>query len=279
MLYSNRIIYSNNTVLSDISLAVSDYKASSETLAIIAAEDYLYIGGDLPFNHRYIDVTTANDLASVVSVSIWDGVNWTAAVDVIDETSVAGVSFARSGIVRWTTDRNSSWGQEGTTENISGLTTVKVYDMYWVRLSFSADLKSTTAINYVGHRFSSDEDLGSRYPDLTLATTKAAFTVGKTDWDDQGFAAAEEIILRLRKENKFFSANQILNPEMFNQASIHKVAQIIYNAFGDDYKDNRDAAKKDFLESFDGISFDLDRDMDGKLDFNEKIKPTGWVRR
>lgn len=279
MLSNNRVIFSNNGSLSDLSIVLSDYKSQTSVIDYVLNEDYLYIGGDLPFNHRYFDVSVVNDQASSVLVDIWNGTEWKAAVDVLDETTVGGASLARSGVIRWTPLRDTTWGTEDTTEQVSGLTSLKIYDMYWVRMHFSSSLKNTTAINYIGHKFSEDADLGAWYPDLNLSSTKAAFLTGKNDWDDQHFSAAEEIIMKIRKRKKFFSANQILEPENFNMSSVHKVAHIIYRSFGDDYKDQRDLAESDFNKAFNGIDFDFDRDFDGKLDLEEKPMATGWIRR
>lgn len=279
MLFQNRVIFDNNGTLEDFSVETSDYKSASKVMAFVSGEDYLYIGGDMPFNHRYFDMAVVNDQAATVTVDIWDGSEWEAAVDVLDETSSGGVSLAGSGLIRWTPERDTTWGTEDTTENIPDLAELKIYDLYWVRLKWNASLKATTAFNYIGHRFSNDADLAIKYPNLLRSNILAAFQTGKTDWDDQHFYAAEEIILKMRKKKQFFSPNLILDPSVFEFASIHRVAYNIYSSFGDEYEDNQKKADAEFMKAFNGIDFDFDKDMDGRMDIHDKVTSVAWRRR
>lgn len=279
MLGNSRFIFSDNGTLNDYSHIFNDFSSQTQTIPVVAAEDYLYLGTDLPFNHRWFEVSAVNSNASVASVEIWDGNSWVSAVDVVDQTSSGGVAFAQSGYVSWSVDRNSGWGQESTTEDITGLTTAKIYDLYWARLSWSADLSASTALKFIGFKFASDNDLGAYYPDLNLSGTKTAFESGKTDWNEQHFLAAEEIIRYLRKKNIIWSRNQILDYNQFNLAGIHKVAEIIMNSFGDDFEDNRNLAKQKFYESINLGIFRTDRDEDGRLEEREKRDYAGLVRR
>lgn len=270
MIANQRIIWSDDATLKDLSIALNDAYAETYVLPLVAAEDYLYIGSDLPFNHRYFNVSVVNDVASVASVEIWNGTSWVSAVDVIDQTSVAGKTLARSGIISWTLDRNGFWGQESTTEDVTGLTSLKIYDFYWVRLSFSADLKATTALRYVGHKFADDDDLRAQYPDLLSSSLLDAFETGKTTWVDQHIVAAEEIIRYIRKKKIAWNRNQILNWDQFNMAAVHKVAEIIMTAFGEDYSEQRKLAESKYKEAIDLSIYEVDRSEDGRRDELEK---------
>lgn len=279
MLTNNRIIWKNNTTLTDLSVKLNDYHTGAETVDIVAADDALYIGSDLPFNHRYIEISSANAVTASITVKIWDGSEFVSAVDVIDQTAVSGKTFAQSGIISWVPDRNETWAREDTSEDIADLSTLKIYKMYWVKLTFSANLTATTALSYVGHRFSNDEDLGSLYPELALSSTMTQFESGKTTWNEQHVAAAEKIINDLRKKNIIWSRNQILNWELFSFASVHQLARIIFNAFGEPFQEKRLQADRDYKEAFEMLQFDTDLDEDGKLDTHEKIQRVGFVRR
>src|SRR3990167_11302957 len=104
MLTSNRIIFSDNGTLTDYSATLNDFYTGTVAPTYTASQDYLYVGGDAPFNHRYFDVSVANAVASTVSVEIWDGSDWNAAVDVIDETTTSGASLAQSGRIQFAVD-------------------------------------------------------------------------------------------------------------------------------------------------------------------------------
>lgn len=279
MLINQRIIWSDNGTLKDMSVALNDLTAQTYTLPLVAAEDKIYIGSDLPFNHRHFIVSTANDVASVVTVEFWTGSAWVSAVDVLDQTSVSGVSLAQSGIISWTPERNDSWGIEDSTEDIPQLSTLKIYDMYWARLTFSANLKATTALKYVGHKFAKDGDLAPHgYPDLNLSAIKAMFESGKTDWNEQHVGAAEAVIQYLRQKYLIQSRNQILNWEQFNVAAVHKVAEIIYSSFGPDYEERRALADKKYYQSINLGLTEVDTNQDGKRDPYEAIRSYGLVR-
>lgn len=279
MLINQRVIWENNTTLTDISIEMNDLFSGTKTIDFIAADDYLYIGSDLPFNHRYFKVTSANAVASVASVAIWDGSAWTNAVDVLDQTSSSGATMAQSGIISWTTDRNESWAKEDTTADIPALSTLKIYDLYWVRIGFSANWTGTTALGYVGHKFGNDSLLSAIYPDLGRSAVKTAHTSGKTTWDEQQVIASESIITHLRKNRITTSGSQIFSWEMFQMAGVNKCAEIIYGAFGESKKPEQENAKAQYdLEMNQGIFVNQDLNADGHIDESERIGSIGWVR-
>lgn len=290
MLVNNRVIWDDNGTLRDISVNMSNFNNPTEAIDFVAAEDAIYLASDLPFNHRYFDVAVANEEDAAPLISIWNGTSWESAVDVVDHTALeAGVTLSRSGIISWVTDRNKTWAKESTTENMADLATLKIYDMYWVRLKFTADLTESdpsampdpivgTTLRYVGHKFSMDTDLNGRYPALARTDMKTAFSSGKTSWHEQTIIAAEEIIKDLRKAYTLVSPAQLFNWEILTDASIHKTAEVIFNSFGDDYADNRDKAHDDYDEAMNIPSFHVDKNASGRLDACEKRGSTRITR-
>lgn len=280
MLLNNRVIFEDNVTLIDISKKVNDVFGNNQTFDYTVTDDYLYLGSDMPFSHRYFDVSTANDQAAVPSVSIWDGNAWNAAVDVIDETqSTAGTSLSGSGIIRWVLDKDHFWQRADSTEDIPALSTLKIYDLYWARMSWSATLKVTTALNYIGHSFADDLQLGGYYPDLVRSEIISAYSSGQTNWKKQHILAAEEIIADLRRKKKITSRNQIVNPEIFNEAAIHKCAEIIMRGMGKDWAEERANAVKDYAIALNSMPLEIDEDGNGRLDVDERYHNCGLVRR
>jgi hypothetical protein len=283
MLATNRVIWNDNGTLKDLSNKLNNFFSESQVLDFIAAQDKIYIGSDVPFNHRFINLSVVNDVAASVTVEIWDGNSWVAAVDVQDGTALAGVPLAQDGILRWATDQDKTWGQEQSTEDMaaSGLQTLKIYNMYWVRLSWSVDLKATMSLAYFGHKFSKDEDLGGYYPDLNRANVKTAFQSGKTTWLEQHILAAEELFRDIRNQRALWSKNQIFEPEVFTMPAVHKVAQIVYTAFGSEYESRRDEAYDRYKEALEGaLSQGIDKDEDGHVEEDEHAGMTvGLFRR
>lgn len=279
MLINQRIIWKDNLTLKDMSVELNDLTAGTYVIPFVTAEDKIYIGSDLPFNHRYFAVSVANDVASVASVEIWTGSAWESAVDVLDQTSSGGKTMKVSGILSWTPERNSAWGIEETTEDIPDLSTLKIYNMYWARLSFSGNHTAGSALSYVGHKFANDADLAGFYPSLNTSDVKGAFATGKTSWDDQHVLAAEEIVRHLRKKKEIRSSNQIVDWEQYNHAGVHKLAEIIYSSFGDDYEDHRKRAEISFNKAINLGVHQIDRDGDGRLDTRERMSNSGLFRR
>jgi hypothetical protein len=280
MLVNQRVIWKDNTTLKDMSLELNNLSSGNYTVALNSAQDNIYIGSDLPFNHRHFIVNSANAVSSVVSVEIWDGSAWVDAVDVLDQTSVDGATLAQSGIISWATERTSGWSKEETTEDISDLSTLKIYDMYWVKLTFTASFTSTTSLSYIGHKFATDDDLGIYgYPELNSASMKAAYETGKLTWEEQHVAAAEQVVRYLRKKAVIQSRNQIFDWEQFNEAATHKLAELIYFSFGDDYEERRKAAENKYYAAMNLGIFQVDRNITGRLEPEEKVRNYGLVRR
>lgn len=279
MLTNQRIIHGDGATLRDRSVELNSIFAGAAVLDLAVTDDYLYIGSDLPFNHRYFQVSVANAVVSAVSVDIWDGSSWVAAVDVVDQTASAGACFAQSGFISWATPRGSSWGKEETTENVTGLTTLKIYNLYWVRLKVSASLTGTTAMTYVGHRFATDADLGGYYPDLIQSNVMTAHTSGKSTWADQHFLAAEEMIQDIRRKGIAWNANQLLDWEQFNIAGIHRVAALIMSSMGADFVDARARSLADYREAMSVPALAVDANEDGHKDEEPKRSYGGEIFR
>lgn len=280
MIMSSRVIWSDNGVLKDLSVTLGNFKTSTQAIAFTAAEDYLFIGSDFPFNHRYVDISTANAAATGLTVALWDDTAWITAIDLIDQTSVAGVSLAQSGIFSFFPDDDKGWYRDDTNNDsatITGLTGVDIRRLWWARLSFTNDWSGT--LNFIGHKFSDDADLEVLYPDLTRSAVMAQFKSGKTDWKLQHIQAAEDIIKDLKKRNIIKSENQLLNWELFKDAAVHKVAAIAFNAFGKDFFENRDAAQVEFKKEMDRAIYHIDQNKNATLDDTERVAPEGWLFR
>lgn len=278
-LVNQRIFWSDNGTIVDVSNVLADFRSNSQTLPIVAAEDKIYIGSLLPLNHKWIEMSTANDQASAITVDIWWGDKWNPALDILDFTASSGVTLAQSGILRFQTDRLKGWDRELDAFDVTGLTGVNINDYYWCRLNFSADLNISTSISYVGHNFSDDDDLYSFYPDLNNSDMQTAFASGKSDWKEQHFMAAQIIIRDLRTRRVILERDQIIDYQLFNEASIHKVAEIIYGAFGEDRRDDMGEARKKYNEAINIKQYNMDENRDGRLSESERAASTRFFTR
>jgi hypothetical protein len=280
MLINQRVLFNDDGTEYDHSVALNDSIAGTATIPFVVDEDAIYIASDLPINNKYFVVSTANDQASVVSISSWIDNAWTAAVDVIDGTAVGGKSLAQSGIIRWKTNRLKSWDVEEDSEDVTGVDAVGIYNRYWTKITFSASLKATTALSYIGYKFvESDTELYTFYPELNDSDLKLAFKTGKTDWVDQEIAASEGIITELTTRGIIKTPSQILNTELFKMPAIHKTAHLIFAAMGRSHDEDAAQAKMRYEQSMNMKNFQVDLNASGNLETRERIVTTTFMSR
>jgi len=279
MIHNQRVFFSDDGTLIDISKQVNTFRADTVTIPYVAGEDYIFIGSDMPFNHKYIDIDTPNDQAAVPSVDIWFSNDWESAVDLIDRTDDAGVALAQSGILQWTTEDEKGWDREEDSEDVTGLSGTVIHGMYWIRISFSASLAAGLKINYIGHKFSDDGELYSHYRDLDNATLKAAIEAGKTDWLEEHLTAAEIIVRDMKRRQLIKSASQILDYELLVEPSVHKVAEIVYRSMGRGYIEARKLAATDYSNAMNIKNFNVDKNKDASLSDAERRISTSFMTR
>lgn len=265
-----RVLY--NSI--DISPKVNDFRAGVQNFAYLSG-GYLYIGSVAPFNSLFLEFGTLNTTASTPSIDVWWGNSWASTVDVIDETN----SMRATGMITWNTDRLKGWDVEQTSEDVTGISAFKIYWRYWARISWSADFSIGTTMKYIGQKFSSDEILSSFYPDLSLADIKTGFQAGKTTWDEQHFMAAEHIVRDLKKSGIIKSRSQLLDWKLFQDAACHKVAEIVYQAFGQPFADQLVRARGQYLEALNVKNFHTDQNANASLDPVERVLSSVFATR
>lgn len=273
-----RVIWSDNGTLKDVSAELNDYRRGTYVLDL-ATVDYLYVGSELPFNHKYFDVSVANAVAANITVETWNGSAWVAAVDVSDETKASGGSatLAQSGLVTWSPDVDkANWGCMRDSDDVDGLEGTRIFNLYWARFKVSANLTGTTALAYVGQRFSDDTDLTDFYPLLSSSALKAGY--GVSDWKYPSFAAAEAIVADLRADEVVIRRDQILDVSLFKMASVHKTAAIIFGGLTGQAENEKRADEK-YRKALSLKYFEVDTDGDGQATAAEKTMTTGFARR
>lgn len=272
----NRFFFEDDTTLSDETKTLENYHSGTLTKTWVADEDALYIGSRLPFNHLYIKMGgTVNDISSVLTVEYWDGTEFQTAVDLLDETSPSGKTFSQSGFVNFSPDKDYAWSKDDT-ENVTGLTTKKIYDLYWIKLTVSENLTASVIFSWIGQKFSDDNDIGTYYPDLLDSTLMGKFESGKSDWEEQHIAAASIIVQDLRAKGLIIERGQLVEREDLRLASVAKVAVIAYTPFDDDYSISLENAMKEYSHRINSYRPFIDEDLDGKADDNEMdyVQPT-----
>lgn len=283
----NRIIFENDTTLTDYTRECNDYFSNNaNAFGYVLNDDFLYIGSRFPFNELYFKFGTANTAAETLSVAIWDGTSWTAAVEVFDGTETGGASFAQNGFIGWVPDKSGGWSREDTvsssgTETIPNFGTLKIYEHYWVRFAFSGSLDAGTTLAWIGNIFSDDNDLGIEFPDLVRSATMNAWDDGgsKSNWEEQHVFAAKECIKELTNQRVIVHQSQILERKDYTAAAVAKVAEIAFRGMGRDFEDDRIDAMNLFKERINRSVGLIDKDSDAIVDRQELTLGQGSLTR
>lgn len=280
---STRIFFSDNGTLSDWTNSLNVYGGSGVTFTYTVNEDYIYIGQNSPFNHIYIKLgATVNAVTAALTAEYWNGVEWIAAVETVDETSVGGKTLAQSGFVSFAPNRNKLWESEDTNfegGSISGLTNVVIYDLYWMRLKINATLTPAINIQWMGYKFCTDNDLAIEYPDLGRQAIRDSFFSGKTTYEEQIIRASELIVNDLVAKNVLDEVGNILVREQFKLPCVAKLAEIIFHAMGDDYRDDKLSALAEYNKRMNLVKFKVDKDNDAILSPKENAIRSGYLTR
>jgi hypothetical protein len=277
MIDYQRVLIKQGPNLVDKSKELSDFYGSNVAINLEAGSDFIYIGSIFPFNNKYFEIQTINAGPAEIFFEFWDGNSWELADDMLDYTSVSGASMAKSEMIRFTPNINKSWVREYESYKVQGLENTVIYSKYWSRISFSEDLAFT--LRFLGHKFSTDTHLYASYPDLNNANLRTQFEAGKTDWNLQHLIASDFVIRDLIKRNVIFTKDQLLAPEAFQYASMHYVAYMIYRAFGDGYREDRDLALSLYNQEMDRQFFLTDNNQNARLDLNEIPKSSRFLSR
>lgn len=260
----------------DISAEVNAFLSGSAAMNSAV----LYVGAELPFNHKYFDITTANeDAKTLTKVEYWSGTAWIPVVDLNDGTAASGISLAQGGVISWARDiEKVGWSPERDSNNISDLSSTRVFNLYWSKFTWS-NADGDGACDYIGERFSDDNDLFAYYSELRNTTLMDAYEPGKTDWKAQSFAAADAIIKHMRRNGIIVRREQILDASLYTEASIHKTAHIAFNGFGNGYVDRARDAEAAFIKAVNIKYHEIDRDGSGDLSNSERGISVQWGSR
>lgn len=284
----SRILYSDNGTITDHSDVLSRYASGVASIPnFVIAEDYLYIGQRNPFNHVFVKPgSTVNANGGKLLLEYWDGDEWISVVEVRDQTDV----FNKAGWITWVPDKSRGWLREDTTSPASdptgqivlGLENIIIYDQYWLRIALDTTPSNPFELSFVGPKFSLDEDLAAEYPALDRQVFRDAFTETpgtKLDWEAQHVKAAQIMIEDMISRGIIWNKGQILTRDKLILPSVFKVAEIIFNALGEDYKDERDDARKEYYSRLTKGIYQTDKNRDAILDPSEDRARTGWLSR
>jgi hypothetical protein len=271
---NKRILFSDNGTISDWTMALNNYNGASKTIDFVAGEDALLIGSKLPFNSLYFKLKELNVISSEVSIEYYSN-GWNSAVEVTDETN----GFTQSGHITFVPNKNSTWSMKPDSTEIAELSSVIIYDQYWLKITFGTTITATTAIQWVGSLFSNDEDLAAEFPDLVKSDVLYSYKANKVDWQEQHVKTAEIIEHDLINKGIIDGSENILARDWYRNAAVQKTAEIIFSAFGDDYADQRLRAREEYGLRLVKRLARVDKNNNAKEEVAETRNVSGFLSR
>ena len=257
--------------IEDYSYANQD-EASKSDLNLIAATDCLLVGMQYPFNNFFLHLDTPNTLASVMKLEYWDGKAWTEAVDIMDGSSAGGISLAKSGHVLFALDKQKTGWQklvDPTQESHPAeLDNLKIYDLYWLRISFSADLDPLTKLNELGFAFTTGEKLRSIKAEVDKFM--GAFKTGKTNWIPEILTASKMLVTEFKKAGLVLGPQQVVRMDDFWLPATYKTLWLIYNSLGPAYLETANQMAHQFYKTMNVDNITVDVNRNGQPDESEK---------
>lgn len=265
-----RVIRGDNGALSDYSLLNQD-PSSTMDVSLVKDEDYLYIGKFFPFNNFYaIMGSTLNAVTASIKIEYWEGDEWVEVVDILDGTSSNGVPLAKSGAIQFTTDEDKRWSSiDDTSESPApdDLRDVTIYNLYWLRISFTETLTSGALLDKITYAFTEHERLVNI--DHTVNNYLTSF--GVTDWTQKIITASEHIVQLMNQRGLIKTEGQILNFEDVSLATEYKTLALIYASLGKSFVTERDYYNNLSGSSFSNKVMSLDTNYDGHLQESETV--------
>ena len=269
------ILVQTGASLIDITKSMDSYTTGTSAIGL-DVDKFLYLGSDFPFNSKFFKLSVINAVAATVIYEYWNGESWTQFVHKQDETITGSAPFAKSGEVVLIPSKDRSWAYEDTT-TIPELSTVTIYDKYWIRIRSSTAIAVT--FNWIGRIFANDNDVKAEFPDLGRTEFFTAYQSGKTSWEEQLAVASQLVIEDLIAKNIISSGNQLLDTKKLKSATVSRLAMLVYSALGDDHLDQLAKAANEYKNRLHNGLFNVDLTNDAILQKAESKYRSGRLSR
>lgn len=266
----NRIFNYDGASLIDLTSNLNTLNLTADV--VLDTDKYLYILTDYPFNGINFLFDAVTPHANSLKVEQYSSRAWRPVDDILDDTNGLQTSGRLNLIL------NSDYKIDlMDTEDIEELKTKKIQNKYCYRISATGLIEAS--LRFIGQIFATEIDLYSLYPELSSTRTMDNFKRGKTDWLEQMEVVSRQIVKDLRAKNIVFDANNILEIDKLSIPCAHKVAHIVFSAFGEDYAEQRNTAYSMYKEAIDNFRPVVDENEDGIITRQERKITSGIMFR
>jgi hypothetical protein len=271
-----RVFKSVSGTLTDISLA----NQKEDVLMNIAEADFILIGKQYPTNNFFFANSVVNDVASNMVIEYWGSNKWYQMVDVLDDTSDGSKTLSKSGVVQFTPQEKFNWGIVSNTTQTnapSELSGIEITNLYWLKISFSAALKSTSRINRITYLFTDSQTL--KNIDVSINDYLASFGTGKTDWTNEIIVGSLHVVKDLQSRGLIVNEGEVLRFDDVSLPTAYMTLSLIYSNLGTSYKENRDYYAEMYRKTISISRFSFDTNSNARLERNEISTRTGVLAR
>lgn len=240
---------------------------NSDTLAFnLSTSDEFYLGFKKPFTTRYFNLSVVNSVSNSVSVKYWNGTQYTAVNDLVDQT----VGFTQSGFLSW---QNATGWQESNQSPISD------HKLFWIEVTVDTGLHADTVLQSVQNIFCDANLVRAYYPELI--TDASYLPTGRTDFIEQFQAASRLVVQRLKQDGIIEDESQIIDVNDVCIAAVHAFAWIVLNPIS-----QTDESKSKLSDIWDTFNNELnkshasfDYDDSGVIEDDEENIGTVFIKR
>lgn len=212
-----------------------------------------------------------------IRLQYWSGREWTDVVDIMDGSSRQGVTLSRSGNILFSCDSDKSgWSRVGDTSKSNSpdeLKNLKLYNLYWLKLTVDDEINPETTLNELSFCFTSGDKL--RGVKAEVDKFFDAFKKGKTDWIPECIMASKLVVTELKKAGLVLGPQQVVRLDDFWLPTTYKALWLIYSSLGPAYLETANQMAHEFYKNFNVNNITIDENLDGKVndvELNSRVK-------
>lgn len=186
---------------------------------VLLTSDALYLAYKAPFTTRFFQFGQANTNAATLTVEYWNGSDWAAVKDLIDQTQ----GMTANGFLSWVNE--DDWATKDAAPFAD-------LDLYWIRITTSANFSVGTTLQAVLNLFCDDSLVAALYPEIISDTRFVP--EGQSNFLSQYVVAVDMVVTRLKQDEIIQDENQIIDVNQVSLAAAHFAAWAILNPIAND---------------------------------------------
>lgn len=231
--------------------------SSGQVPLVLLTTDALYLGWHEKFASRYFQFATLNVNPTTIAVKYWNGNTFVSVEDTIDQT----IGFTANGFLSWV--NKSDWSR-------SAIAPLVDEQLYWVKITVSADLSAGTSLQAILNLFCDDGVVRGLYPEVI--TDSRYLPPSRTNFLEQYITAKDLVVTRLIQKKVITDESQVIDINQVAIAAGHAAVMVIMTPIAKSEQSiailNR--ARDNFEGWLSEVNFAVDGNKDGIVSEDER---------